>query len=390
MTGSTGRGRATHHVVIGAGLAGAATAWQLASRGHEVTVLERDRPASMRGSSHGSARILRYAYPDPFYVRLMRDARVLWDRLERSTGTRIVTPTGSVDSGLVRRPAELARVLERVGIDHELMSARAAEDRWPEMTFDSDVLFHPAAGVVDAEVAVRTMLDLAVAHGAVVHEGWTAASVERAGAGFRVASDDGRRVDGDSVVVGAGGWLPELLAALPFPRAALDRIPPLRVRQEQVFHFPYRQSPYRQSPYRDGPPARSVPTSIHMDERMQVYALPGGRDVEGRGHKVAEFDGGRVIPSAAHQDGRVDPANRARVVDWVRRNLPGVDPVPYAESTCLFTSTPSEDFVIDRMEGITIVSPCSGHGAKFAPLIGSLAADAATGERVEPRFAFAP
>ncbi|UDM20692.1 FAD-dependent oxidoreductase [Clavibacter michiganensis] len=386
MAGSTGRGRASHHVVIGAGLAGAATAWQLASRGHEVTVLERDRPASMLGSSHGSARILRYAYDDPFYVRLMRDARVLWDRLERTTGARLVTPTGSVDSGLVRRPAELARVLERVGIEHELMTAREAEGRWPEMSFDSDVLFHPAAGVVDAETAVRTMLDLAVGHGAVVHEGWEAVSVERVGAGFAVTSDDGRRVEGDSVIVGAGAWLPELLGgALPLPRAALDRIPPLRVRQEQVFHFPYRQGAYM-----DGPPARSVPTSIHMDERMQVYALPGGRDADHRGHKVAEFDGGRVIPSAAHQDGVVDPVNRARVVDWVRRNLPGVEPVPYAEATCLFTSTPTEDFVIDRVEGITIVSPCSGHGAKFAPLIGSLAADAATGERVEPRFALAP
>jgi sarcosine oxidase len=375
----TARGRMAHHVVIGAGLAGAATAWQLASRGHEVTVLERDRPASMLGSSHGSARILRYAYPDPFYVRLVRDARVLWDRLERTTGARLVTPTGSVDSGLVRRPAELARVLERVGIDHELLSAREAADRWPEMAFDSDVLWHPAAGVVDAETAVRIMLDLAVAHGAVVHEGWEATSVERVGAGFAVTSDDGRRVEAEGVVVGAGAWLPELLADLPLPRAALDRIPPLRVRQEQVFHFPYRAMP-----------PRPVPTSIHMDERMPVYALPGGRDAGDRGHKVAEFDGGRVIPSAAHQDGVVDPANRARVVDWVRRNLPGVEPEPYAEATCLFTSTPTEDFVIDRMEGITIVSPCSGHGAKFAPLIGSLAADAATGERVEPRFAFAP
>jgi sarcosine oxidase len=260
------------------------------------------------------------------------------------------------------------------------MTARQAEDRWPEMAFDSDVLFHPAAGVIDAETAVRTMLDLAVAHGAVVHEGWTAASVARVGAGFAVTSDDGRRVDGDSVVVGAGAWLPDLLGALPLPRAALDRIPPLRVRQEQVFHFAYM----------DGPPSRPVPTSIHMDERMPVYALPGGRDAGHRGHKVAEFDGGRVIPSAAHQDGVVDPANRARVVDWVRRNLPGVEPVPYAEATCLFTSTPTEDFVIDRVDGITIVSPCSGHGAKFAPLVGSLAADAATGERVEPRFALAP
>jgi sarcosine oxidase len=75
----------------------------------------------------------------------------------------------------------------------------------------------------------------------------------------------------------------------------------------------------------------------------------------------------------------VDPANRTRVVDYVRRLLPGLDPEPYAETTCLFTNTPTEDFIIDRVDGLTILSPCSGHGAKFAPLIGQWAADLASG-----------
>ena len=75
----------------------------------------------------------------------------------------------------------------------------------------------------------------------------------------------------------------------------------------------------------------------------------------------------------------VDAANRARVTDYVGRYLPGLVPEPYAETTCLFTNTPTEDFIIDRAENITVLSPCSGHGAKFAPLLGRLAADLATG-----------
>jgi sarcosine oxidase len=86
------------------------------------------------------------------------------------------------------------------------------------------------------------------------------------------------------------------------------------------------------------------------------------------------------MPSAAHQDGRIDPRNRERVVAYVKEFLPGLVPEPYAETTCLFTNTPHEDFVIDGVDGITIVSPCSGHGAKFAPLVGEFAADLATGE----------
>ena len=131
----------------------------------------------------------------------------------------------------------------------------------------------------------------------------------------------------------------------------------------------------------------SWPTFIHKSPAIPTYGLPGGRDAGFRGQKIAEFLGGRRIASAADQDGVVDPANRARIVDYVRQYLPGLVPEPYAETTCLFTSTPSEDFLVDGTDGITLVSPCSGHGAKFAPLIGDIAADVATGAgRAPDRF----
>ncbi|MHA7179613.1 FAD-dependent oxidoreductase [Arthrobacter sp. MDB2-24] len=353
-------------VVVGAGLAGAATAWQLAARGHSVTILERDVPATSRGSSHGSARIFRYAYPDPFYTRAVVESKTLWDELERVSGKQLITPTGAVDYGSGRHPEQLAGILAGAGVDHELLSAGEARSRWPSIAFDTPVLWHPGAGVMDAETSVTAMVDLAVEHGADLRTGWTVTGVEREGHAYRVLSDTGMSVVAGNVVVAAGGWLPDLLGSLPLPAGFLADLPEIAVRQEQAFHFRYRD---------DGP----WPTFIHKAADMQVYGLPGGRDAGFSGQKVAEFNGGKVLPSAARQDGVVDPANRLRVVEYVRRYLPGLDPEPYAETTCLFTNTPDEDFIIDRVDGLTVLSPCSGHGAKFAPLIGQWAADLATG-----------
>src|SRR5436305_1199801 len=111
----------SQYVVIGAGLVGSSAAWALAERGHEVTLVERDQPAGRSGSSHGSARILRYTYPDVFYARLMVDARLRWDELERQARRRLVTQTGGLDFGVDRDPAQLAEVLASAGVEHELL-----------------------------------------------------------------------------------------------------------------------------------------------------------------------------------------------------------------------------------------------------------------------------
>ncbi|HEY1134773.1 MAG TPA: FAD-dependent oxidoreductase [Nocardioides sp.] len=375
----------TSYVVVGAGLAGSATAWELARRGHEVTLVERTTPANEHGSSHGSARIFRYGYQDPFYTGLVVRAREAWDELEALAGQRLILPTGSLDHGADRRPENLAAMMAGAGVAHELLSPAAAAERWPGIAFDSTVLWHPGAGVIDAETAVLAMARLAEEAGATVRTGWPVAQVVPDGAGFRVVADDGAELRADRVVVSAGGWLPDLLPTL--PPALTRRVPRLEVRQEQAFHFPYVEGATGLPA--DGAP-EGWPTFIHKIPDIQVYGLPGGRDAGYRGQKVAEYNGGPAIPSAAHSDGVVDPANRERVVAYVRRHLPGLVPEPYAETTCLFTNTPHEDFVIDGVDGITIVSPCSGHGAKFAPLLGRLAADAATGTgEVPPAFRLA-
>ncbi|NAZ88582.1 FAD-dependent oxidoreductase [Kineococcus indalonis] len=366
----------TRYLVVGAGLAGSATAWRLAERGGEVTLVERTEPAAPDGSSHGSARIFRYAYAQRDYVDLAVRADPAWRELERQHGAPLLQRVGALDHGPGRHPRALAAVLAAAGVEHELLGAAAARRRWPQITFDGEVLHQPGGGVLDAQGTVRAMVALAQRHGARVLTGWELARLERTGAGFTAHARDGRRLDAAHVVVSAGGWLPDLLRELPLPAGFLAAFPRLQVMQENAFHFPYR----REHPH------GTWPTTIHDPRGWDAYALPGGRDAGWRGHKVALYNAGQPIASAARRTGALDPANRERVTAYVREFLPGLVPEPYAGTACLFTNTPTEDFVVDGADGITVLSACSGHGAKFAPLLGELAADVATGGTAPERF----
>ncbi|MFJ2621253.1 FAD-dependent oxidoreductase [Glutamicibacter sp. NPDC087344] len=377
MTSST-QSPSAEYIVIGAGLTGSAAAWKLAQRGYEVALLERKVPAAEDASSHGSARIFRYAYPDQFYTDLVVQARGAWDELELASGQRLISPHGSVDYGAIRNPRQLAGSLEKAGVEHELLTAEQARGRFSGIAFDTEVLWHPGAGVIDAERSVQAMVAQAQLHGAAVETNWPVASVQASGTGYKVIAADGRTYYGSKIIVAAGGFLPSLLGNLSLPAGFVSSVPTMDVYQENAYHFPYRDQE---------PEARmSWPTYIHKDPAFKSYGLPGGRDAGFRGQKVAEYMGGRRMDTAAAQNGLIDPANRERVIDYVKKYLPGLEPTPYAETTCIFTSTPTEDFIMDETQGITIMSPCSGHGAKFGPLLGEMAADLSSGTGTVPEL----
>ena len=270
----------SQYAVIGAGLAGAATAWSLARRGHEVTLVERTQPASRDGSSHGSARIFRYAYADPFYVRLVVAAKAGFDELERLSDCRLITPSGALDFGPPRDPRGLARVLEAVGVEHELLSADDARARWPQIAVDSETLWHPGAGVIDAESTVRAMVVQAERHGAQIVTGWPVARVEATATGYRLETGDGRTLDAERIVVTAGGWLPALLDRLPLPSSFRALVPPLQVSQENAYHFPYRDGVEPPTAPRTGPPGRPSSTRAPPSRptACRVAATPDSAD----------------------------------------------------------------------------------------------------------------
>ncbi len=344
-------------VIVGAGLSGAATAWALSRRDVPVRVFEQFAPGHDRGSSHGSARIVRRGYGDGLYVSLTGRAFELWQELESASGTPVLRMLGGLDFGSRRNVPKVAALLAEAGVPHEVLPAAEAELRWPGMVFEGEVVHHPQAGTMDAARAVELLLAEAAKFGAEVRHESPVTRVEP----NAVELADGTRVAARCVVVAAGGWVEPLLAG----QVAL---PTLRIEQQQIFHFP-----------RLDPAAPPWPSVIHEPDGSPVYHLAGGRDGgAGDDRKIAEHVSGRYT-TADDRDGLVDPLARERVTAYVRRWLPGLDPTPRGEATCLYTETPSEDFILDRVGDLVVCSPCSGHGAKFAPLIGEYVADLVTG-----------
>lgn len=347
--------------VVGAGLMGSATAYAAARRGLSVALIEQFPLGHDRGSSHGSARIVRRAYADALYVGMSGEALELWHRLQSDSGTQLLRMTGGIDHGRRRDLPGIVAALDAHRVGHELLDPESAMARWPGMTFDGPVLHHGDAGTVDAAGAVAAFCSGARERGADVRDSSPVTALEVTDDIVTLTTGTGV-LRARTVVVAAGSWVGALLGGV-------IALPALTVTQQQVFHFPRRDGDV------------SWPVAVHKDA-MSTYSLPGGRDGTGPAgsdaRKVAEHDAGPVTTPEL-RDGVVDPAARERITAYVRNWLPGLVPEPFAEATCLYTSTSNEDFVIDRDGPVVVVSPCSGHGAKFAPLVGELAADLVMG-----------
>jgi glycine/D-amino acid oxidase-like deaminating enzyme len=366
-------------IIVGAGLAGSAAAWAASARGLDVVVLEAFEQGHRKGSSHGSARIFRRAYHDPLYVRLTGAAGDLWRELEDEAGEQLLTRTGGLDWGAARDPVRLHEVLTSCGVTAELLVPDAAAERWPQFGFGSDssgagpVMFHAEAGVLDPQRAMAAMLRLAGARGADIRFQARVTRLAPAGSGDgATAHTDSGTFAAPVIAVAAGAWIAPLLADV-------VQLPALTVTQQEVFHFApraIRAAPWpificEDRPAKDGPAKGST---------GDCYGLPGGRDGEVPGAiKIGE--GAHYHPTTAEdRDFVVDPGARARVTDFVARRVPGLTTTPVNEVTCLYTRTATEDFVLDRSGPFVVASPCSGHGAKFAPLLGQLIADLAMGK----------
>ncbi len=354
-------------VVVGGGIMGASTAWSMARRGRSVVMLEQFGPGHDRGSSHGGSRIYRLAYPDSVYIDLARAAREEWRELEAETGADLLIRTGSLDHGDAESVRDLAAALVTRNVRHEMLDPEDAAARWPGMRFDGSVLHQPDGGRVMAQHAWKLLVERFEQLGGVMRWNTPARAIEVPNGGANGDGDCARVVTDDEiyqapiVIVAAGGWVESLLA----PHVDL---PEVVVTQESAFHFAPRA------------PAE-WPSFIHHGA-IPTYGL----ETPGEGVKVAEHHRGPVV-TAASRDGVVDADARTRVSEFVAEWLPGLLPTPVTEVTCLYTNTANEDFILDRVGPIVIVSPCSGHGFKFAPAIGRMASNLAAGGAPVGRFA---
>jgi sarcosine oxidase len=323
--------------IVGAGIMGLAAARALSRRGWQVTIYEQFEVGNKRGSSHGRTRIFRLAYPDPSWVRMAQEALRGWRVLEAESGLELLELSGLLEI-VVDADHSSRDGLSAAGADFDLIAPDEAERRWPIRVPEGwTVLFEPDAGAVRADLAAKAFLDSARAHGAELHEGTRIESV-----------DD---VDADVTVVTAGAWVRRLV-----PGVAV------RPTRETIAYF-----------RREGEPIASI-GQLDPDTRGHAqFSLHDPR----YGLKAGVHHAGRTIDP--DEPGEPDMELVSRIAEWVSQLHTDVDPEPVEVETCLYTNTDDERFVLERDGRVVVGSPCSGHGFKFAPVVGERLAELAEG-----------
>lgn len=360
-------------VVIGGGAMGSATAWQLASRGREVTLLEQFEPGHTNGASHGITRNLNLGYSDPTYVGMLAESLQLWEELSTQSGSSQIARTGTVNHGNLAAQRHALAALTAAGIRAEEVSAAEASERWNGIRFTTPVLHMPDGGQLNPDLALPSFQRVAVEHGANVRHGVRVVEMKVLGDNqvrLVLETASGTEVlEAQNVVVTAGAWTSYLL-----PESV--RLPQLRVTQEQPLHF----APRDAQTVWPGFNHTLVPGSPGFEN---AYSPVYGMLTPGEGIKAGWHGTG----SPTHPDYRSftsEPKQLLALRDYARQWLPGVNADIFTEISCTYTNTPDEDFILDRIGPITLGAGFSGHGFKFTPVIGRILADLAVGSGSAP------
>jgi len=352
---------------------GASVTYNLAKRGLRVLNLERFGVNHKFGSSHGKTRIIRMAYyEDPRYVPLLRRAYESWREVESRSRKNLLQITGGLMMGkeggeLVPGALKSASVH---GLPFEVLTASEVEGRFEAFTIPKEFkgVYERDSGILFAEACVRAFVGLASEEGGEFRfseevRGW------RSGAeGVEVETAGGTQT-ADRLVVCAGAWNGKLLNGL-LPLQA-ERQVPLWFSSGGRGEF--------------APPKMPV-FMVEEEKDVLYYGVPE----VGHGVKVGRSHGGAV----GEPDGLAREVNEedvAQVRGFVSRRLKGLDGPPIASTTCLYSNTPDRNFAVGihpRDPRVVVVSACSGHGFKFASVIGEVAADLATGGTTAYDIAF--
>ena len=358
-------------VVVGGGAMGSAAAWQLARRGRSVVLLEQFEQGHHIGASHGATRNFNMAYPEADYLELVSEARGLWDELAVESGRQLLDLVGLVNHGDVPRLQRIRAAHAARGIESHFIPAAEAADRWQGMNFRGDVLVVPGSGRIRAADALLALRGAAEAYGARFEYSTPVRDIRVSGEDRAVVVTDAEEIQARRVVVTAGAWTNKLLGNL-------VRLPRLVVTQEQPAHF---------TPLDD---SLAWPSFNHNpdpgDPRDEYWYSPVyGMLTPGEGIK-AGWHGVGPVTDPDFRSFTPEPVQLEALTRYVREWLPGVDPASAVPISCTYTSSPDEDFVLDRFGPVVVGAGFSGHGFKFTPAIGRVLADLVDGRDSPARF----
>jgi len=359
-------------IVVGVGGMGSATCWHLARRGQRVLGLERFDIPHNRGSSHGYTRIIRLAYYEhPSYVNLLRRAYALWSEIEAEAGEKLLHITGSIDAGaqdswVFRGSHDSAKEHD---LPHEVLSGKEINQRFPgyRLPHSHFGLFQPQGGFLLPERGTVAFANAAMKRGADIRAREIVLDFSPTSSGVQVRTNRATYSAG-SLILTAGAWMSDLL-----PMLKGKAVP-----ERQVLAWLQPRVPEWFAP--SAFPVFNVEVEEGRYYGLPVYGVPGFKFGRYR-HREQTGDPNTLLSEPDEQD-------EALLRAFSERYFPDGSGATMGLAACMFTNTADGHFILDRHPSypqICLASPCSGHGYKFAPVIGEIMADlAARGETRHP------
>ncbi len=354
-------------VVVGLGVMGAAATWSLARRGVRVLGVDANAEGHMLGSSHGKTRATRESYfESPEYVPLMKEAHTLWRGVEAEAGVDLLTMNGGAYFGPPDHP--VLKGVVQAAAEHNLeledLTPAEAMARHPGFFIPEgwQALVERTSGVLRAEECVTAFHDAARRGRAAMRFGEAMRSWRTTDDGVVIDLASGP-VQAKSLVLTLGPWAVEVLAVAKLP---------IHGRRVTVAHF----DTMKPESY-----ANDDLGVFFWSTPIGVYG--GFQHIDGQGVKLLRHDdddsgGGACTPETIQRE--VTDADIRAFTDFSRIYLPDVGDVVLDAYTCIYTMTPDDHFIIDRHPGsrnVVYATGFSGHGFKFAPVVGEVLADLA-------------
>lgn len=355
-------------IVVGGGTMGLATALALQTRGFQVTVLERYHHVHTYGSHSGHTRVIRQAYHEgAFYVELVRRAQARWRELEGGNLGSLMVETGMLEFGPPDDPGLQGSIeaCRSCNIDHELLTPAAAQKRWPvHIPSGWQVCFSQQAGYLKVAACLDALRGAAERAGVVIEYGVRVRELALGQPAVRLLLDSGELRACDSAVVCAGAYTKKLCPGVFNTLLSIRR---------RVLAWTTPQAQHRDD-------LRKLPVWGAFTPEGFFYGFPYG-EVGNTGLKLAcHVPAGAPDPEVDPDrlDREVHPHDLTPLTRFLANHLPAGQGPFAATGVCMYTCTPSEDFLIDRHPNdprVVVATGFSGHGFKFAPVIGELTAD---------------
>lgn len=344
-------------IVIGGGSVGAAAGFYATQAGLKVLLIDGAHPPHDQGSHHGETRLIRHAYGSGMaYMPMVLRAQQLWDELEQLAAERIMHRCGVINIG-PENSEFMLKVIEcakRYQLPIETLTPEAVMKRWPQINVPDGFLgvFEPNSGYLKCELAIENWIRLSKEAGCQQFLDCPVIGVSREGNMQKVVTANGVYI-GRKMLLSAGTWITKLLPELP--------VVPTR----KVFSWHRVDDRYNENNNFPG-------FIVVLPDGSNFYGFPANNNML----KLGKHNGGQPIN---HPEDRTPFGSFAEdameVQNFLHQFFPSIGECIYGKS-CTYDRTADEHFIIDTQPNEPnrlIISGLSGHGFKFASVLGEIA-----------------